>query len=116
MTSTASPSLNAPGYDLAHHLDKALTDMARSSPKRIAVICREGDLDCAELDARVSAMAASLVSTGIGPGTVVGIHMRRSRVMLITLLAVLRAGAAYVPLDPAYPAERLAFMVAQADV
>ena len=49
---------------------------------------------------------------GVGPGDLVGVWLERSVEMVVAVLAVLKAGAAYVPLDPAFPAERLAFMVA----
>jgi len=66
----------------------------------------------AELDARSRALAARLVDAGVRPGARVGICMERSAAMVAAMLATLRAGAAYVPLDPDYPSERLAFMLA----
>jgi len=57
------------------------------------------------------ALAGRLQSLGVGPGTLVGVYLERSPEVVVALLAVLRAGGAYLPLDPDYPAERLAFMV-----
>jgi amino acid adenylation domain-containing protein len=66
----------------------------------------------AELDARSRRLAARLAAAGVRPGARVGVCMERSAAMVAAVLATVRAGAAYVPLDPAYPAERLAFMLA----
>jgi amino acid adenylation domain-containing protein len=68
----------------------------------------------AELDARSATLAARLRALGVGAETLVGISLERSSEMVIGVLAVLRAGGAYLPLDPAYPRERLAFMLADA--
>ncbi|MEU9043680.1 MULTISPECIES: non-ribosomal peptide synthetase [unclassified Kitasatospora] len=67
-------------------------------------------LDYAELDRRTAALARALRARGVGRGDRVGVHLARTADLPVALLAVWRAGAAYVPLDPAYPAERLAFM------
>jgi len=69
-----------------------------------------------EIQARAAHLTAHLSSLGIGPGSRVGIFAERSREMVEAVLATLMAGAAYVPLDPAYPAERLAFMREDAGV
>ena len=64
-----------------------------------------------ELNARANRLAHHLIGLGVSRGDVVGIHLERSVDMVVAVLAVLKAGAAYVPLDPALPAERLTFMV-----
>ncbi|MFK0189326.1 MupA/Atu3671 family FMN-dependent luciferase-like monooxygenase [Kitasatospora sp. NPDC090308] len=64
-----------------------------------------------ELDERAERLAARLRARGVGRDVVVGIHLERSPELVVALLAVLKAGGAYLPLDPAYPADRLAFMV-----
>lgn len=67
-------------------------------------------IDYAELDARVNRLAHCLRARNIGRGALVGLCVERSPRMVVAQLAILRAGAAYVPLDPAYPGERLAYM------
>ncbi|HLW94975.1 MAG TPA: amino acid adenylation domain-containing protein, partial [Solirubrobacteraceae bacterium] len=85
-------------------------------PQRVALV-HDGDrLSYAELDARVDAIAAMLLDRGVGYEARVGIATRRSADMLAAVLATHRVGAAYVPLDPRYPSERLRFMVADSGV
>src|SRR5439155_21040736 len=67
-----------------------------------------------ELDARANQLAHHLTTLGVGAETRVGICLERSVETIVALLAVLKAGGAYLPLDPAYPPERLAFMLADA--
>jgi amino acid adenylation domain-containing protein len=64
-----------------------------------------------ELDRRASRVAAHLAALGVGPDVTVGLHVERSLEMIVGILAILKAGGAYVPIDPAYPPERVAFMV-----
>lgn len=73
-------------------------------------------LTYAELNARANQLAHYLRSVGVGPDTRVAICVERSIEMVIGLLAILKAGAAYVPIDPIYPPERIAFMVQDAQV
>nr|MDJ0841827.1 amino acid adenylation domain-containing protein [Acidobacteriota bacterium] len=92
--------------------------IARSAgqfPDRIALQWPGGFLlTYAELDRRTAALAGLLRHKGCGPETLVGVMTERNAGMLIALLAVQRAGAAYVPLDPAFPPQRLAYMLADA--
>ncbi|MEM9087118.1 MAG: amino acid adenylation domain-containing protein [Cyanobacteria bacterium P01_F01_bin.53] len=69
-----------------------------------------------ELNQRSNQLAHQLQSLGVGPETIVGICIERSPHMIIALLAVLKAGGAYLPLDPTYPAERLTYMLEDAQV
>src|SRR5262249_12294975 len=66
------------------------------------------------LDARSSQLAHHLRAHGVGPEVVVGLCLERSLEMLVGLIGILKAGGAYLPLDPDYPPERLAFMLADA--
>src|SRR6202023_2059979 len=66
------------------------------------------------LDARANQLAWSLIAEGVGPEDIVAISMERSVEMVVAILGTLKAGAAYLPLDPDYPAERLAFMIEDA--
>ena len=70
----------------------------------------------AELSERVTALAAVLVAAGVGPESLVGVAMERSFEMVTALYAIHRAGGAYVPIDPDHPAERIAFVLADAGV
>ncbi|WP_280234271.1 non-ribosomal peptide synthetase, partial [Nocardia cyriacigeorgica] len=72
------------------------------------------DLTYAQLSARADRLARVLIARGIGPETLVALHIRRSPELVIAMYAVLAAGAAYVPLDPDHPAERTAHIVATA--
>src|SRR5207249_10938019 len=65
----------------------------------------------AELDRRANQLAHHLQALGVGPDVCVGICMERSLGLVVGLLGILKAGGAYMPLDPAYPPERLAFML-----
>jgi amino acid adenylation domain-containing protein len=85
-------------------------DAVRRDPQRTAVRDTAGALSFAALDRRTAALAEELRRSGIGRGDRVGVCLPRGTDLLVALLAVWRAGAAYVPLDPAYPADRLAFM------
>jgi len=86
----------------------------RRSPDAVAVASAGTRLSYAELNARANRLARYLVSLGAGPERLVAIMMPRSADMVVAMLAVLKAGAAYVPVDPAYPADRIAFMLADA--
>ncbi|MEG4345416.1 amino acid adenylation domain-containing protein [Microcoleus sp. A003_D6] len=81
------------------------------SPDAIAVVFEEEQLTYRELNARANQLAHYLQSLGVGPEVLVGICVERSTEMVIGLLGILKAGGAYVPIDPAYPQERLAFML-----
>ncbi|MEY3898444.1 MAG: hypothetical protein RLZZ214_3966, partial [Verrucomicrobiota bacterium] len=88
--------------------------VAAQSPARGAVRCGDESLTYAELETRSTALAARLQAAGVKRGDLVGIHLERSCGMVPSLLAILKCGAAYVPMDPAFPAERLGFMVEDA--
>ncbi|HET6230447.1 MAG TPA: amino acid adenylation domain-containing protein, partial [Longimicrobiaceae bacterium] len=89
---------------------------AAETPDALAVKAGDARLSYAEMDARSNRLTRHLQSLGAGAGSRVGLSMQRSAEMVVALLAILKAGAAYVPLDPAYPAERLAFMLADSAV
>ena len=89
---------------------------ARQTPDAIAVEWQDGMLTYTELDAQANRLANHLISQGIQPGEFVGVSMEPSPDLLTALLAILKAGCAYVPLDPKYPPERLGFMSRDADL
>ncbi|WP_163340977.1 non-ribosomal peptide synthetase [Desulfopila sp. IMCC35008] len=84
----------------------------RSGPERIAVECDGRYLTYAELINKADKLAARLRHYGIGPGKLVGICLERNLDLPVALLGTLIAGGAYLPLDPGFPAERLAYMLA----
>jgi len=92
-----------------HALIEAQSDRA---PSRIALRNTAGVLDYAALDARANRLARLLRSRGVGSGSMVGLCVHRDFDMVVCVLAVLKAGGTYLPLDPAFPRDRLAFMVA----
>ncbi|HEU4556753.1 MAG TPA: amino acid adenylation domain-containing protein [Longimicrobium sp.] len=85
---------------------------AARTPGAVAVVCEAEALSYAELNARANRLAHHLRAMGVGPGARVAIVMPRSIDLLVSELAILKAGAAYVPIDPSFPAERIAFMLA----
>lgn len=87
---------------------------ASEAPEATAVICGDVRLSYGELDARADAVARRLVELGAGPNVRVGLSVERSPEMLVGLLGILKSGAGYVPVDPGYPAERIAFLLSDA--
>ncbi|MEA3209793.1 MAG: hypothetical protein QOE70_2850 [Chthoniobacter sp.] len=91
-----------------------IREQALGRPEAIAVAFEDDAITYAQLEARAEALSARLRALGIAPGMMVGVFLARSIEMIVAVLAVLKAGAAYVPMDPAYPAERLGFMIEDA--
>src|SRR5689334_12376568 len=87
---------------------------AEQTPDAPAVCFQEQRLSYRELDRRANQLAHSLRERGIGPEAVVGICVNRSMEMILGLLGILKSGGTYLPLDPFYPRERLAFMLKEA--
>ncbi|HYH80464.1 MAG TPA: amino acid adenylation domain-containing protein, partial [Longimicrobium sp.] len=81
------------------------------TPDAVAVTFADASLTYAQLDARSTALARSLRARGIGAETPVAVFMERSLEMVIALYGILKAGAFYVPIDPEYPADRIAYML-----
>ena len=95
----------------AEPIHRLVAAQAAGTPDSVAVACRGQSLRYAELDARSNRLAHHLVRLGVGRGAVVAISMERSADLLVAMLAVWKAGAAYVPVDPAYPHDRRAWML-----
>jgi amino acid adenylation domain-containing protein/thioester reductase-like protein len=88
-----------------------IQEQAKRIPNAVALQFEDDSLTYKELDKRADELAKVLVTQGVQPGTLVGIFANRSLDMMVGLLGVLKAGGAYLPLDPSFPSERLAFMV-----
>jgi amino acid adenylation domain-containing protein len=86
------------------------------TPDAVAVIFEDKQLTYKELNQRANQLAHHLGNLGVGPEVLVGICVERSLEMIVGLLGILKAGGAYLPLDPAYPPERLVFMLEDASV
>jgi nonribosomal peptide synthetase DhbF len=80
----------------------------------IALVCEDTTLTYAALNARANRLAHLLIAQGAGPEQIVALALPRSAELIVGLLAIVKSGAAYLPLDPDYPADRLAFMLADA--
>ena len=101
----------ARGYEEGLCLHELFERQARSTPDAVAVVYESQQLSYDELNHRAESLASYLRSMAVGPEALVAVCMERSLEMVIGLLGVLKAGAAYVPMDPSYPAERLAYML-----
>ncbi|MEO1184441.1 MAG: amino acid adenylation domain-containing protein, partial [Cyanobacteria bacterium J06636_27] len=89
---------------------------AQKTPDKIAVVFESEQLTYKELNEKANQLARYLQSVGVGRETRVGICLERSEKMLVGLLAILKAGGTYIPLDPGFPEERLRFMVEDSGV
>src|SRR5437667_6695348 len=87
---------------------------AAETPGGAAVVAADRVLTHKELDSRANQLAHELRALGVGPEVVVGLCFKTSPEMVVGALAILKAGGAYLPLDPAYPADRLAFILSDA--
>lgn len=96
-----------------HQLFEAQVDR---TPDTVAILFDGDGLTYAELNRRANRLAHYLANHSVGPDVLVGICIERSLDMVVALLGILKAGAAYVPLDPSYPNERLSFMLEDAGV
>src|SRR2546422_2317913 len=84
------------------------------TPEAAALVFEGEEVSYAELNRRANRLAHSLIAEGIGPEDIVGLSLPRSVEMIVGLVGVLKSGAAYLPIDPDYPAERMAFMLEDA--
>ena len=84
---------------------------ASRRPDGVALVCGVRRWTYAELDAASNRLAWALIAEGIGPEDMVAICLERSPALIVAILGTLKTGAAYLPLDPEYPAERLRFMI-----
>src|SRR5436190_18935032 len=95
-------------------LDRVLEAQALRSPERTAVVVEQQRLTYRELNERAEHLAAHLQSLGAGPESIVALFTERSLDMIVGILAILRAGAGYLPIDPEWPTERTRFLLQDA--
>ncbi len=115
LTEQEQDRLFGPGTDAAELTLPALFEaQVARVPDAAAVTCEGAGLSYAELDGRANRLARYLVSLGVGPERLVAVVMERSVELVVVLLAVLKSGAAYLPVDPEYPAGRVEFMLGDA--
>ena len=109
---------NATGADFPKDacIHQLFEEQVARTPEAIAVVFEDKQLTYRELNCRANRLAHHLQRLGVGPDVFVGICVERSLEMVIGILGILKAGGAYAPLDPSYPAERLGFMLGDAQV
>ncbi|WP_189267314.1 non-ribosomal peptide synthase/polyketide synthase [Streptomyces fuscichromogenes] len=95
-------------------LPELFRTQVRATPAAVALVGPDASLTYAELDARANRLAHALIARGAGPERLVAVALPRSAQLVVTILAVLKTGAAYVPVDPEYPAVRIAHMLEDA--
>ncbi|WP_371483421.1 amino acid adenylation domain-containing protein [Kitasatospora sp. NBC_00315] len=105
---TGRPNTTARAYPADRTVLDLVRERAAADPGAVAVTAGADRLGYRELITRAERLAAVLRAAGAGPGTLVGLHLDRTVALPVALLAVLATGAAYLPLDPGYPPERLA--------
>ncbi len=96
-------------------LSRLIAAQVRRAPQALALSCGDTHLSFGALDARANRIARLLAARGVRPGALVALYLERSPDLVAALLGILKAGAAYLPLDPAAPAQRLALIIADAD-
>ncbi len=97
-------------------LHQMIETQSRKTPNAVAVMDDIQELSYEELNNQANQLANYLRRLGVGPNVLVGISVERSTRMLVGLLGILKAGAAYVPIDPSFPSDRQKFMIADADI
>ncbi|MFJ7910150.1 non-ribosomal peptide synthase/polyketide synthase [Kitasatospora sp. NPDC096204] len=101
----------APAPAPATSLPELFREHVRATPELVALVCGDVSLTYAELDARANRLAHALIERGAGPERRVAVALPRSAELVVAILAVLKTGAAYVPVDPEYPAARIAYLL-----
>ena len=99
-------------FDLDITVAELFAARATRTPDAVAVVCGDVSVSYGELEARANRLAGCTAAAGAGPEQVVGLCLDRGPELVAAIVAVWKAGAAYLPLDPEYPAERLAAMLA----
>lgn len=106
----------AVSYPLDQCLHHLVEKQVKQTPNAPALVYQEEALSYEQLNQRANQLAHHLLTQNIQPDTMIGVCMERSIEMVVALLAIIKAGGAYLPIDPSYPAERLQFMLEDAQV
>ncbi len=106
----------AAAYPKDKCLHELFVEQAARTPDAVAIVYDDSELTYDDLDRRSNQLAHHLRGLGVGPDVIVGLSIDRSPDMVVGLLGILKAGGAYLPLDPAYPPERLAYMMSDAGI
>ena len=114
LTKTWNATADAIPEDICIH--QLIERRAAEHPDKSAVAFEGDSLSYAQLNSRANQLARHLVQKGIGPENLAGICVERSMDMIVAILAVLKTGAAYVPIDPSYPQERIRYMFTDANL
>ncbi len=114
----SSPLCNKPPREYRHRrfVAEQVSEQARKAPQALALASDNESLTYSQLEHRTNDLARHLQSLGVGPEVLVGICLDRSPAMVVAALAVLKAGGAYLPMDPTYPVARLQFMLRDAQL
>jgi amino acid adenylation domain-containing protein/non-ribosomal peptide synthase protein (TIGR01720 family) len=113
VSATKPESLSLP-LDGEATLHRVFEEVARQQPESVALTCDGESLTYAQLNGLANRLARTLASHGVGPDTLVGLCLDRSNHLVVALLAILKAGGGYLPIDLAYPPERIAFILEDA--
>jgi amino acid adenylation domain-containing protein len=103
-------------YPSKARIQELFEAQACKSPHALAVVFEGRQITYEELNSRANQLAHHLVGRGVLPGSLVGVYLERSADVIVALIAILKAGAAYVPFDPNYPQQRIAFMLEDTQV
>lgn len=103
-------------YPRTKCIHQLFEEQAQKNPDAVALVCGEEQLTYQELNKKANQLANYLLKQGVKPDMLIGLFVDRSIKMIIGLLGVLKAGAAYVPLDPSYPEERLQHMIKNGNI
>ena len=103
-------------YDRQACVHALIEQQVARTPQAAALVVAGQTLSYAELNAAANRLAHLLIAKGVGPDVPVGVCVERSATMVIAVLAVLKAGGAYIPMDPTYPAQRIAYMAEDSHV
>ena len=103
-----------PGRCRRPRLPELFQAQVARTPEATAVVFEDTCLSYGELNGRANRLARLLIARGVGPESLVAVVMERSADLVVALLAVLKAGGAYLPVDPGYPADRIAYMLTDA--
>ncbi len=102
--------------DLTKTLGGLFSEQVQKTPNNIALKYHDVEVTYAELETRANALVNHLVAQGISKGDIIGIHMDRSIEMIIAILAILKAGCSYVPMNPSQPIARTKYMIADGNI